>query len=670
MKLVLFMQKQDYDQLIKEVLRHNKLYYVDHTPEISDEEFDHLLKKLEKIEKEHPDWISPISPTQRVMESLTEGFKSVNHKVPMLSLPNTYSNDEIAQFVKRVQKLTGEKELNFCLELKMDGIAISAHYKNGDFVLGVTRGDGTKGDDITNNLKAINSLPLRLSGENIPPVLEVRGEVFMTHQEFKRLNNEKKEQGQDLWANPRNAAAGSLKLLNPQEVKRRNLSCVFYGIAEVKGINLTSQFEVHHFLKTWGFPSLKHIKKCGSLEEILKEIEIQHQLRSKLPYNIDGVVIKLDDLKSQEKLGAAGKHPRWAVAYKFAAEQVETQIEDIIIQIGRTGVLTPVALLKPVFLDGSTIARATLHNADEIERLDLRIGDTVIIEKGGDVIPKVVKVNFDARPKNTAKWQMPTKCPSCGTTVVREKGEVAFRCPNSLCPDQGLRRIIYFASKSAMDIEHLGVKVAEQLVKKGFVKTPSDIYQLTEKEVSSLEGFKDKAIKNLMESIEKSKDVSLSRLIMALGIPHIGAQTAELLAVKTQSLEKLIQMTEEDLMQVEGIGKIVAESIVNYFKDDANVQEIKRLFYLGVNPSPPQQAQFQGHSFAGKTFVLTGSLQNFSRQEAASLIKERGGKVSDSVSKKTDFVIAGSDAGSKLKKAQDLGVQILSEEEFIGIVQN
>ncbi len=659
------MDKQDYEKLCQEVWRHNYLYYVEHKPEISDEEFDHLLKRLEDIERQHPEWVTPASPTRRVGEALTKGFKTVAHRIPMLSLANTYSKEEVAQFIARVEKLTGHKNPKFSVELKMDGIAVSAAYREGVFVQGVTRGDGQKGDDITANMRTIPSLPLRLYGENVPEFLEIRGEVFLSHSEFERLNREKREAGEELWANPRNAAAGSLKLLDPREVSRRKLSCVFYGIAEAKGVKLSSQDESHLFLKSLGLPVLDMQASCTTLEEIFQFAEKVHHVRSHLSFDIDGIVIKLDSIKDQEALGASGKSPRWAVAYKFAANQAETKILQITVQVGRTGVLTPVAELDPVFLAGSTIARATLHNYDEIERKDIRIGDTVTIEKGGDVIPKVVSVNLDYRPIDSKKWHMPSECPSCFTKVVKVEGEVALRCPNHLhCPEQQLRRILFFASKDALDIENFGEKVGEQLFKKGFVKRPSDIFALTAEQISQLEGFKEKSIQNLIESIEKAKKPPLARFILGLGIRHIGAQTADLLAVKSGNIEKLMEMDKTQLMAIEGIGEKVADAVLDFFRDPLQKSEIVALLSNGVTPMPPQAAHFVGHPFEGKSFVLTGSLETMTRTEASALIKERGGKVSDSVSKKTDFVVAGQDPGSKLEKAKSLGIKILSEQEF------
>ncbi len=485
--------KAEYERLCDEVWHHNKLYYADHAPVISDEEYDHLFKKVEAIEHQHPEWILPTSPTQRVNESLTKVFPTVVHRIPMLSLANTYSKEEIEDFIKRMHKLLETKDVAYTVELKMDGIAVTVAFEKGKLVRGVTRGDGKKGDEITTNIRTIASMPLQLYGKAIPDFLEARGEVFMPREVFTQLNEEFAEAGEELWANPRNAAAGSLKLLDPREVSRRGLDVVFYGVAEESSGMLKSQYESHAFLRHLGLPTLKYVAKCHSIEEIWEFAEKIRKLRPSLPFDIDGIVIKVDSLHDQELLGATGKNPRWAIAYKFAAEQAVTRIHEITVQVGRTGVLTPVAELDPVFLAGSTIARATLHNADEIQRKDIRVGDYATIEKGGDVIPKVVSVDLTRRPAHSTAWQMPTHCPSCGTEVVRIPGEVAFHCPNhAKCPEQRMRSLVYFVNKEAMDIENMGSKVVQQLFQKGFVKQPSDIYRLTEKEVSQLPNYKEK----------------------------------------------------------------------------------------------------------------------------------------------------------------------------------
>lgn len=660
---------QAYLKLCDEIWHFNKKYYVDNDPSISDEAFDSLMKKLMDIEKKHPEWVTPSSPSQRVGEMLVEGFKNVQHVTPMLSLANTYSFEEMQDFIKRVQKWAKSDNIAFSCELKMDGIAISATYEDGLFVRGATRGDGKKGDDITSNMRTIQALPLKLSGTDIPSLLEVRGEVYLPHKEFERLNKVREKSGDDLWANPRNAAAGSLKLLDPKEVAQRGLMVSFYGIAPESSVEIESQFQIHKYLHDVGLPVLKQVALCNTAEEIWNFIEKIRELRSKLPFDIDGVVVKVNDLQQQQSLGSTGKNPRWAVAYKFAAEQAVTVIKDITVQVGRTGVLTPVAELEPTFLAGSTIARATLHNEDEVIRKDIRVGDHVAIEKGGDVIPKVVQVIKEMRPAHTHAWKMPSKCPSCGSSVVRVEGEVAVRCPNTEgCPEQCLRRLIYFAGKDGLDIDTLGEKVMEQLFQRGFVKQPSDLYSLTEIELAQLDGFKTKSINNLLKSIQASKDVTLSKFIMALGIKYVGTGTADLLAAKAGSIEHLMDMDEEQLLSIDGVGEKIAAAVVEHFENSAYRNEVMTLIKKGVKPHTPVTKVISGHPFAGKTFVLTGTLEKFTRSEAAAQIKQRGGKVTDSVSNKTDYLLAGSEAGSKLDKAQTLGIKILSEDEFVKLL--
>jgi DNA ligase (NAD+) len=660
------MDKQTYEQLCQEIWHHNRLYYVEHAPIISDEEYDHLFKKVEKIEAEHPEWLDSSSPTQRVGESLTAGFKTVVHRNPMLSLANTYSKEEIEEFIKRMYKLVEKKEIAFVSELKMDGIAISVTFEKGVFVRGVTRGDGREGDDVTHNIRTIAALPLKLFGTHVPDFMEIRGEVFMPHAAFERLNEQRVLNGETEWANPRNAAAGSLKLLDPKEVARRELGVVFYGIAEESSAQVEKQSQVLPFLRALGLPTLEHQAICHSTEAIWEFAEKVRHLRAHLPYDIDGIVIKLDPIKEQKRLGVTGKNPRWAVAYKFAAEQVKTRILDITVQVGRTGVLTPVAELEPIFLAGSTIARATLHNEEEVQRKDIRVGDIVLIEKGGDVIPKVVEVDLQHRLPESKPWKMLLQCPACGTSIVRVTGEVAVRCPNEDgCPEQRVRRLIYFAGRDAMDINHLGEKVMLQLVQKGFVKTPSDIYTLTEEQLAQLAGFKNKSVQNLLNSIAKSKTVTLARFIMALGIKYVGSETAEMLASKAGNVETLMALSEADLISVEGIGGKVAHAVRQYFSNPLHQAEVQRLLSLGVDPQVQQIQTFENHAFASKTFVLTGSLEHYTRLGAASLIKERGGKVIGSVSKKTDYILAGAEPGSKLEKGLTLGVKVLTEQEFV-----
>ncbi len=669
MQMTLMTKREQYKELCEKIWYHNKRYFVDNDPEISDEQFDALMKSLEKIEKKSPELISKNSPTQRVGEMTTGGFSSVLHEIPMLSLANTYSQEELQDFSDRLKKLVGSDAIPLSAEIKMDGIAVSVRYEKGKFIRAVTRGNGKKGDDITVNVKTIAALPLQLLGDNLPDILEIRGEIFMPREIFLKLNEEREKREEPLWANPRNAAGGSLKLLDPEEVARRRLSIVVYSVAQDSSETVVSQFESHAIMKAWGLPTLDFVEKCENLDAVSAFAEKVLEHRSELSFDIDGIVLKLNDFKEQKRLGVTGKNPRWAVAYKFAAEQETTFIKEITVQVGRTGTLTPVAELEPVFLAGSTISRASLHNEEEIQRKDIRVGDRVIIEKGGDVIPKVVEVDKTHRKRSSTSWVMPTHCPACETEVVRVEGEVAVRCPNLTdCPKQLLRRIAYFASKHAMDIDHMGEKIVEQLVNESLVSSPSDIYSLKEEQLVGLEGFKEKAISNLLSSIENSKVVPLQRFIMALGIPFVGAGTAELLANKAGTLQILMVLTEEELLEIDGVGDKVVASVLDYFTNEAHLKEIESLLKFGVTPREVKVTSFKGHPFSGNSFVLTGTLENYTRQAAAALIKERGGKVVGSVSKKTNYLLAGASAGSKRDKAESLGVKILSEEEFVALL--
>jgi DNA ligase (NAD+) len=656
-----------YQKLIAEIQHHDQLYYLYAKPTISDFAYDQLMKQLEAIEKAHPEWILPSSPTQRVGEMLSKGFKQVPHHHPMLSLANTYSKKEVQDFIKRVYKLLGQSQIDFCAELKLDGVAITAVYENGIFVQGLTRGDGKKGDDITANLKAIRTVPLALTGSSLPERLEIRGEVFINRKVFQQLNREKEQAGEELWANPRNAAAGSLKLLDPRLVAKRHLSVVFYGFGNEKSAPVKTQYATHQYLKEVGLPVFdnEYREHCVSIHEMMLFADRIERKRHELPFEIDGVVIKVDQLHYHDEMGATGRSPRWAVAYKFPPEQGKTRIQEITVQIGRTGVLTPVAELEPISVGGSTISRATLHNQEEIERKDIRIGDWVVIEKGGDVIPKIVSVDHEKRCKDSHPWKMPERCPSCGALLIQNQEEVAIRCPNTKqCPEQQMRQIIFFASKDAMDIDHLGERVIEQLFKKEMIKSASDIYQLTDKDLAQLEGFKEKSIHNLLESIDRSRHVSLARLILALGIKYVGEGTAEALAEHEQDIYALAKMSAEQLLKIEGIGKKIAWSIADYFSDPEHIKQIETLFKLGVTIEKLKISRRNDHFFSGKSFVLTGVMQNYSRTEAAELIKQRGGRVTNAISNKTDFLIVGEDPGSKIDKAIAFNVRIMSEYEF------
>lgn len=659
--MVFAVHRDEYLRLCDAIWEHNRRYFALHSPAISDAEYDALLAQIVEIEREHPEWIFPGSPTQRVGEALTGAFPTVKHTVPMLSLANTYSKEEIADFCARMQRLLQEAAPPFTVEMKMDGIAVTALYEQGLFVRGATRGNGREGDEVTQNLRTLPLLPLKLVGEGVPEWCEVRGEVFMPKATFEQLNRERRERGEEPWANPRNAAAGALKLLDPKESARRKLHVLFYSLAE-GSVRPQSQYEVLESLERWGLPTSPYRRRCRTLEEIWDYAEEIRTLRPSLPFEIDGIVIKVDSLASQERLGTTGKNVRWAIAYKFSAEQAETRIRDITVQVGRTGVLTPVAELDPIFLAGSTISRATLHNVQEIERKEIRIGDWVRIEKGGDVIPKVVSVVLERRPSDIVAWKMPEECPSCGTRVVQEEGEVAVRCPNKTsCPEQLLRRLIFFAGKSAFDIDGLGERVMQQLFQSGKVRTFADIFRLKDSDLVGLEGFKEKSRENLLRGIAEAREVAWERFIFALGIKHVGIETATALANRWGDWEALVRVSKEELLRVEGVGEKVAGAIVDYFAEEAHLQEVRELFAVGVVLK--ERVLRTGHPFEGKVFVLTGEL-SVTREEAAIWIQERGGRVAAGVSKGTDYLVVGEKAGSKLQKAQKLGVSILTEQGF------
>jgi DNA ligase (NAD+) len=657
--------RAEYEELIETLRAHDHRYYVECKPTISDYAYDGLVKRLEEIEKAHPDWVVPSSPTQRVDEGETRGFKQAEHLAPMLSLQNTYSLNEIADFIDRVKKLTQLKNPTFSLELKIDGVAIAIRYKNGFMVQAITRGDGKKGDDVTLNVKTIHSLPTLLTETDIPELLEVRGEVYLSKQDFLLMNEERQEQGLEPWANPRNACAGSLKLLDAKEVYKRRLNLITYQVSYGHEIDLQSA--VHPYLKKHQFPVLDtlFLKKAHNLDEIEEYIHFVAKKRHELPFDIDGIVIKFDDTKYYESMGMTGKSPRWAVAYKFAPEQAVTKIKGITIQVGRTGVLTPVAELEPVFLAGSTISRASLHNEEEVERKDVRVNDTVFIEKAGEIIPQVVKVDLDKRPKDSSKWQMPTRCPFCETKVVKYENEVAVRCPNqSGCPAQGMRRLHFFVAKGAMDVEHLGDKVVEKLFESKMVQRPSDFYRLSKDQLLELPGFKEKSAQNLYDSIQNSKKRALDRFILGLGIPHVGAQSAHLIAQRLGSLKNFIGAGKEDLLRIDGVGEKTADSIVAFLQNPLNMEEIMLLVEAGVEPVVEKLAADSSHPFYGKTFCLTGTLTKYTRQEAGDLIQKNGGVVVNTVTKKTDYLLAGDEAGSKLEKAKAAKVTVVDEDWF------
>ena len=664
--------QQRHQELAETIRRHDHAYYVLAKPVISDREYDRLMTELLALEQEHPDLRREDSPSQRVGGAPLEAFSSVRHRVPMMSLDNTYSQEEVREFVARVQKLLPDRPLEWAVEPKVDGVAISLRYESGLLAVGATRGDGTTGDDITNNLRTIRSLPLRLPAGKIPEVLEVRGEVFMPTAGFQKLNREREAAGEEAFANPRNATAGSLKQLDAKIVAKRPLSIVVYGLGEVVGdFSPRTQVDLVERLKQWGFPTPARLWSCRSTEELLAAISELDEFRRSLGYETDGAVVKLDCIADRSKLGSTSKAPRWAIAYKYAPEQAETRLRDISVQVGRTGALTPVAELEPVFLSGSTISRATLHNAEELARKDIRIGDTVIIEKAGEVIPAVVGVVMSKRRGNEAVFAFPQACPECGSQISRsskadeEAAGVVWRCLNPDCPAQVRGRLEHWCSRGAMDIEGAGEMMVAQLVKHGLVLDVSDLYRLQVAELAALERMGEKSAQNLVDGIRQSKERDLWRLLFGLGILHVGAGVAKALGRRFPNLDELMRASETELLQVEDVGEVIAHSVVEWFSDARHRELVGRLKASGLNfnsalftPGVPEG------KFAGKTFVLTGTLPGMTREEAAAKIEALGGKVSGSVSKKTDYVLAGDDAGSKLEKAQKLGVPVIDLPEF------
>jgi DNA ligase (NAD+) len=656
------------EQLRAALHRHNRLYYVDAAPEISDREYDRLMEKLTSLEAEHPELISADSPSQRVGGAPIPEFATVNHAVPMLSIDNTYNFDELREWDARVRRGLGSGEsVRYVVELKVDGVAVSLRYERGKFVLGATRGDGERGDDITVNLRTVRGIPLVLDGSP-PAVLEVRGEVYMSNPELARINELRLVEGEKPFENPRNATAGSLKLLDSRICGQRRLRFVSHGLGAADGLGETSYARVSEKMKRWGLP-VSPLSRCyDSIDEVIEHARKWEDQRNTLDYQTDGLVIKVDDLDQRERLGARSKSPRWVIAFKYEAEQAITKILHIGVQVGKTGKLTPVADLAPVRLGGTTVKRATLHNADEIARKDIRVGDTVVIQKAGEIIPQVMRVEHDARDGSEIPYVFPIHCPNCGAKVVRDPHEVDFRCSNppSACSEQLKGRLRYFAHRDAMDIDGLGEKLIEQLVSGGLVRSLADLYRLDVPTLAGLERMGKKSAENLVAAIEGSKTRTLDRLITGLAIRHVGTRMAEILAERFPSLEAIRNTTLAEFERTPDVGPVVAASVHDFFQDPDHRQLLDDLMAVGLSPRPyrPASAATGKLLLAGKTFVLTGTLSKRSRPEAEELIKKLGGKVTGSVSKQTTFVLTGEEAGSKLDKARALGIPVIDEAEF------
>lgn len=656
------------EKLRKEIRHHEELYYVHDSPEISDREYDKLLEELQRLEQEYPELLTPDSPTQRVGGRPAEGFAKVVHSRAMMSLDNSYNIDELRAFDDRCRRLAEGRPLDYVAELKIDGLSLSLQYADGLLVRGVTRGDGRTGEDVTQNARTIRSVPLRFNSEAkvLDTNVEVRGEVFLPREVFEKTNAEREEAGEPLFANPRNAAAGAIRQLDSRLVAKRKLDMFVYELFVGGGRKpFATHWKALEWLQSAGFRVNPHRKVCETIDEVIDFAAEKEKLRNDLGYDIDGLVVKVNSTALQDEFGATNKAPRWAVAYKYAAQQATTKVLDIKVQVGRTGALTPVAHLEPVLLAGTTVARATLHNEDEIKRLGVKIGDWVLLEKGGDVIPKVLSVITSKRTGKEKDFVPPEKCPVCGGLISRVEGEVVAYCVAVDCRAQLMGRLIHYASRRAMRIEGLGVSLVEQLVSENLVKDVGDLYSLTLDQVAGLERMAKKSATNLLDQIEASKSRDLSNLIYGLGLRHVGERTAGILAHEAGSLERLAAMTVEELDAIPEIGLTVAESVRDWFADEGNRALCDRLRAAGVKTeSTRASVDSLDERFAGKQFVLTGTLSGFTRDEAKALIEARGGRVNSSVSKKTDYVVAGEAAGSKLDKAQSLGVAVIDEDAF------
>lgn len=657
--------KEKIEQLVEQLNRYAYEYYVLDAPTVPDAVYDQKFQQLLELEERFPDLVLDHSPTQRVGDEPLDAFEKVEHTVPMLSLGNAFDETELRDFDRRVR--TGlHEDVAYICELKIDGLAVSLTYENGKFVRGATRGDGRIGEDITSNLRTIRSVPLTIREKS---KLEVRGEAFMPKASFIKLNEKREKAGESLFANPRNAAAGSLRQLDPKIAAARNLDLFLFGYGEWE---VEKEIHTHserlQFLQELGFKINPEWKKCSSIDEVIEYVNYWTENRSQLPYEIDGIVIKVDDLRQQEQLGYTARSPRWAIAYKFPAQEAVTTINDIELSVGRTGVVTPTAILTPVFIDGSTVSRATLHNADQIRELDIRLGDTVIIKKAGDIIPQVVRVIKEERSGDEVPYEMPEGCPACGTELVHLDDEVALRCMNPDCPAQLKEGIIHFVSRDAMNIDGLGEKVIEQLFQEKLVNSIDDLYRLTREQLLPLERMGEKSVSNLLNAIEASKENSLERLIFGLGIRHIGAKAADILAREFETMERLQRATFDELIAIDEIGEKMAQAVVHYFSQEKVVELIQKLKDLGINMTYKGRTEVdvdeEANEFLNKTFVLTGKLENFTRKEAKDLIEAYGGKVTSSVSKNTDVVIAGEAAGSKYDRATKLGITIWDEAIF------
>ena len=663
--------RQRIARLRSEINHHNHRYHVLDDPEITDAEYDRLLRELRALEGEHPELVVPDSPTQRVGGAPIAEFVAVRHRKPMLSLANAFSREDVVAFDRRIrERLETEDDIEYCCEPKLDGLAVSLSYRDGALAIAATRGDGTVGEDVTHNIRTIESVPLRLSGRVWPELLEVRGEVYMSIAGFQELNKRAQEKGEKVFVNPRNAAAGSLRQLDPRLTATRPLEIFFYGTGIVEGENLPGRHsEVLEKLRAWGLRTAPETSVVRGVDGLLGYYEDIGKRRAKLKYQIDGVVYKVDSRDRQEMLGYVAHAPRWSIAHKFPAEEEATRVRAIEWQVGRTGALTPVARLEPVFVGGATVRNATLHNIDELQRKDVRVGDTIVLRRAGDVIPEIVRVIQEKRPPKTIPVELPQKCPICSSEVEREEREAVARCTGALvCPAQLKESLRHFASRRALDIEGLGSKLIDQLVEAGTVKNPADLYQLSAGQLADMERMGEKSAAKLVRALERSKDTTLSRFLYALGIRDVGEATADALAGHFRTLDAIRESSAEEIEEVPDVGPVTAAHIHAFMAEPRNAKVIDALRTSGVKWTEMQRVAVKDSAIGGKTFVLTGKLSSLSRDEAGDLVRSLGGKVAGSVSKKTDFVVVGDDAGSKLKKASKLGVTILDEDRFLAMV--
>lgn len=664
--------EQQIDKLRREIREHDRRYYAEAQPSISDLDYDRLLNRLKELEAAHPKLVTPDSPTQRIGDVPVEHLESVAHRVPMMSIDNTYGREELLKYGERITGLLPGEEIAWVVELKIDGVAVSLTYENGQLVRGLTRGDGATGDDITHNVRTVVDIPLRLHGDNLPALLEVRGEIYMTNADLVRLNKDRQQQNLEPYANTRNVTAGSIRLLDPRICAERRLRMFCHGIGVAEGLQVDNHMDFLAQLGQWGLPATPRVECFANFQASVDHAESLVEKLHELDFEVDGLVLKVNDFAQREKLGSTSKSPRWLIAYKFEKYEAITRLNEIRVQVGKTGAITPVAELEPVELAGTTVSRASLHNADEIARKDVRVGDTVVVEKAGKIIPHIVRVEMHERPDNSEPFPFPSQCPECDTPVEKDEGGVYIRCPNFQCPAQLRERLRYFAGRSAMDIEGLGDKLVDQLVSAGLVNDFADLYELTSEQITNLERMGQKSADNLLDGIEASKTRGLARLLNALSIRHVGTRVASILADTYGSMSQLRQATVEELSDINEVGDVIAESVYEFLQSEHGERSVRRLAEAKVSMDQPQsQATESGsQALSGKTFVVTGKLSKYTRDEIHALVETRGGRASRSVSGNTDYLVAGEKAGSKLEKAKRIGVTVLSENEFEALLES